>query len=308
MVKVIVDSACDISKIRVAYDKEKQPIQFAKAPLTILVGDREFVDDDTLDVAEMMEAMKNHNGPTSSACPSPGAWQECFRGADEIYVLTITSALSGSYNSALVAKELELEEHPEKKIEVFDTLSAGPEMELILQQILREVQEGNSFEVVCEHIKEYQKHTKLAFVLHCVDNLVKNGRVSKLAGFAASVLGIAVVGRASKKGELEMITKGRGTAKTNSSVIFEMKLQGYQGGAVSITHCFNEKAAFALRDAILKEFPEAEISVYATGGLCSYYAEMGGMLIGYETKQRELSLGKVLSAALQREDEVPGEA
>lgn len=97
---------------------------------------------------------------------------------------------------------MELEDYPEKKIQVFDTLSAGPEMELILQQILREIQAGGSFEEICARITDYRKRTKLAFVLYSMDNLVKNGRVSKIAGFAASLLGIAVVGRASKKGEL----------------------------------------------------------------------------------------------------------
>ncbi len=97
---------------------------------------------------------------------------------------------------------MELEDYPEKKIQVFDTLSAGPEMELILQQILREIQVGGSFEEICARITDYRKRTKLAFVLYSMDNLVKNGRVSKIAGFAASLLGIAVVGRAGKKGGL----------------------------------------------------------------------------------------------------------
>lgn len=97
---------------------------------------------------------------------------------------------------------MELEDYPEKKIQVFDTLSAGPEMELILQQILREIQAGGSFEEICARITDYRERTKLAFVLYSMDNLVKNGRVSKIAGFAASLLGIAVVGRAGKKGGL----------------------------------------------------------------------------------------------------------
>ena len=95
---------------------------------------------------------------------------------------------------------MELEDYPEKKIQVFDTLSAGPEMELILQQILREIQVGGSFEEICARITDYRKRTKLAFVVYSMDNLVKNGRVSKIAGFAASLLGIAVVGRATMVG------------------------------------------------------------------------------------------------------------
>lgn len=294
MTKIITDSACDIKGIRLVYDRNKEPVQFARAPLTIRIGDKEFVDDNTMDVAEMMYSMKEHQGATSSACPAPGDWCREFAGADEIYVVTITSSLSGSYNSAIVAKEMELEEHPEKQIHVIDTLSAGPEMELVVRRLLCEIQSGREFEDICENITTYMKQTKLAFVLHSIDNLVKNGRVSRLAGFAASVLGIIVVGRASKKGELEMIGKCRGNARTNSSVVQEMKLQGYDGGQVSITHCFNEKAAEQLKEKILCEYPGADVTVAATGGLCSYYAEHGGLMIGYEVKEREFSLAGAL--------------
>lgn len=290
MIKIITDSACDINRIRLVYDENKELVQFARAPLTIHVGDREFLDDESLDVAEMMAAIKAYDGATSSACPSPGDWCDAFAGADEIYVVTITSSLSGSYNSAMAARQLELEEHPHKKIHVIDTLSAGPEMELVVERILQEIQEGRKFDEICENIAAYQKSTKLAFVLHSMDNLVKNGRVSKIAGLAASVLGIIVVGRASKKGELEMVGKCRGNARTNSSVLQEMKLQGYDGGHVSITHCFNEKAAEQLRAKIRQEYPSANVTVSATGGLCSYYAEQGGIMIGYETMAKEFSL------------------
>lgn len=299
MVKIITDSSCDLREIRLVYDRNGEVVQFARAPLTICIGDREFVDDDNLDVAEMMEAMKAYDGATSSACPAPGAWCDAFAGADEIYVITITSALSGAYNSAIVAREMELEEHPEKKIHVIDSLSTGPEMELLVRQLLREIADGGSFEEITEHIGAYQKRTKLSFVLHSVDNLVKNGRVSRLAGFAASVLGISIIGRASRKGELEMVTKCRGNNKTAVSVLEEMRAQGYEGGLVSITHCFNEKAALQLKDKIRKEYPDAEISIMATGGLCSYYAEEEGMLIGYETKLREFSLSGAFSKTEQ---------
>lgn len=299
MVKIITDSSCDLKEIRLVYDRNGEVVQFARAPLTICIGEREFVDDDDLDVAEMMKAMKAYEGASSSACPAPGAWCDAFEGADEIYVVTITSAISGSYNSAMVAKEMELEEHPEKKIHVIDSLSTGPEMELIVRQLLREIAEGGSFEEIVNHITAYQKCTKLSFVLHSMNNLVKNGRVSKLAGFAASVLGISIIGRASRKGELEMVTKCRGNNKTAGSVLEEMKTQGYDGGLVSITHCFNEKAAMQLRDKIHKEYPNADISVMATGGLCSYYAEEEGMLIGYETKLREFSLKGAFSRTEQ---------
>ena len=104
-----------------------------------------------------------------------------------------------------------------------------------------------------------------------------------------------MVGRANENGELEMISKGRGGNKTNSAVVQEMKAQGYQGGSVNITHCFNEKDAKKLRDSIWKEFPNAQVTIAETGGLCSYYAELGGILIGYETVEKSFSLASLLS-------------
>ena len=295
MKKIVVDSSCDISNIRLVYDENNQLVQFDKAALTIHVGEKEYIDDKNLDIKDMMDTMKAYDGASSSACPGPAQWKDCFEGADEIYVITITSALSGAYSSAMVAKQMELEEHPEKKIQVIDSLSTGPEMTLLVQQILYQIQKGNDFDTICKNVVEYQKHTKLAFVLHSIDNLVKNGRVSKLTGFAANLLGIIVVGRANENGELEMISKGRGGNKTNSAIVQEMKAQGYQGGSVNITHCFNEKDAKKLRDSIWKEFPNAQITIAETGGLCSYYAELGGILIGYETVEKSFSLANLLS-------------
>lgn len=310
MIRVVVDSACDIADIRLVYDKNNQLVQFAKASLTIRIGEKEYKDDEHLDVKEMIDAMKSYEGPSSTACPSPGDYLECFKGADEIYVVTITSSLSGSYNSAMVAKKMELEDYPEKKIHVIDTLSTGPEMDLIIQKILYEIQQGHEFEKICENVAAYQNRTKLTFVLHSVDNLVKNGRVSKLAGFAANLLGITVVGRASSQGELEMITKGRGGNKTNASVVQEMKLQGYQGGPCIITHCFNEKDAKQLRERLWKEFPGAQISIMETRGLCSFYVETGGLIVGYETVEREFSLENSLETVMAsfEKEKVPSKA
>ncbi len=306
MKKIVVDSSCDISDIRLVYDENNELVQFAKAALTIRVGEKEYTDNADLNIREMMDAMEAYDGASVTSCPSPAAWQDCFEGADEIFVITLTSTLSGAYNSAVLARKLELEEHPEKKIYVMDSLSTGPEMALLVQQILYQIQKGYDFDTICKNVEEYRGHTNLVFVLHSIDNLVKNGRVSKLAGFAANVLGISVVGRASEHGELEMISKGRGGNKTNMAVLQEMKARGYQGGNVLITHCFSEKDAGKLRDCIWKEFPHAQISISKTGGLCSFYAETGGLLIGYETADKKFALANVLSHL--EEEKVPSEA
>ncbi len=302
MIKIITDSSCDLKNIRLVYDRNGERVRYARAPLTIRVGEQEFVDDDKLDVAQMMETMQAYSGSTASSCPSPAAWCDAFEDADEIYVITITSALSGSYNSAITAKEIMMETHPEKKIFILDSLSTGPEMTLLVQRLLHLISQGGTFRENVEEIKAYHKSTRLAFVLHSTDNLVKNGRVSRLAGFAVNVLGITIIGRASVQGELEMVAKHRTSRKVEDTIIAEMQLQGYDGGAVTITHCLNEKAAMHLRDHIRQVYPQASVTIMPTGGLCSYYAENQGLLIGYEAVAREYATSGEQSATGQPQE------
>ena len=128
--RIVADSSCDLR----SYDSPLETLTYATVPLKIRVGQREFTDNAALDTRQMMDAMHNYNGPTSSACPSPEEWAAEFLKADCVLAITITSSLSGSYNSALVARNMVLEEHPEKKIHVLDSLSAGGELVLIARK------------------------------------------------------------------------------------------------------------------------------------------------------------------------------
>ncbi|GGE36348.1 DegV family protein [Streptococcus himalayensis] len=276
--KIIADSGCDFQSL----DNLAIDTTFESVPLTIQIGDEVFVDNADLDIDSMMEKMYATAIASKSACPSPDDYMKAYEGADNIFVVTITGTLSGSHNSAQVAKKIYLEEHPKANIHVIDSLSAGGEVDLIVEQLNHFIKQGLSFDEIVQAITAYQAKTKLLFVLAKVDNLVKNGRLSKLIGTVVGLLNIRMVGEASQDGKLELLQKARGGKKALASAIDEVLKAGYKGGKIIIAHRNNLKFCQQFSEAIQKNFPEAQISILSTSGLCSFYAEEGGLLMGYE--------------------------
>lgn len=272
--RIVADSSADLTTTE---DKS-----VVSVPLKIITDKKEYVDNESLDIKEMTEDLAAYHGKSGSACPGVGDWLDAFGDADRIFCITITSNLSGSYNSAMVAKETFESENPEKKVCVIDSLSTGPEMKLIKEKIEEFLAEGKSYEEICEAVAEYQKSTYLVFILKSLTNLANNGRVSPAVAKIAGVLGIHVMGIASEVGTLEQKGKSRGEKKAILSVWKQMKELGYKGGKVIIDHCFNEEAAKQLAEMIKSEFANAIVKISTTRGLCSFYAEQGGMLVGIE--------------------------
>lgn len=273
-IKIVSDSAADLLNI--------DGVDFAVAPLTIITDEKQYMDDASLDVEQMASELKVYKGRSSTACPGVGNWLDAFGDAKEIIVFTITGTLSGSYNSACLAKNDYEEEHPDRKVFVIDTLSAGPEITLLIEKTAEYVRAGKSFEDICAQITEYQKHTKLLFILESLVNFANNGRVSPVVAKATGLLGIRIVGEASAQGDLSVLDKCRGEKKALAAIIKHMKQFGYRGGKVSIGHCANESVTLKLKEMILTEFPKAQIEFHPLRGLCSFYAEKGGVLIGCE--------------------------
>jgi DegV family protein with EDD domain len=230
----------------------------------------------------MVDYLLHYKGKSSTSCPNPEDWLSVFGDAQNIFCICITATLSGSYNAALTAKQLYLEEHPDRNVYVINTLSAGPELKLIAEKIDELIGEGLEFAEICEKIEEYSKSTALLFMLESMKNLANNGRVSPLVAKAAGLLGIRVVGKASNKGDLEPLSKCRGEEKAIKFITETLKEMGCKKGKIRIAHCFNEGAANALKQRVLSILPNAQIEVYSCAGLCSFYAEKGGMLIGFE--------------------------
>lgn len=272
--KIVADSSSDVLRL--------ETVPFASAPLKIITSKKEYVDNETLDVAQMVNDFLDNTEKISTACPGVSDWIDSFGDARHVFCVTITSSLSGSYNSACIAKQQYEEVHPGRKVFIIDSLSAGPELKLIIEKLQKLIALGKSFEDICNSIANYQKHTGLLFMLESLKNLANNGRVSRLVASAAGILGIRVIGKASDRGELEQLAKSRGEKKALPTIMMLMSKLGYCGGKVRISHCCNEGAAQKLKELILTEFSKAQIEIYKARGLCSFYAEKGGLLVGFE--------------------------
>ena len=251
-------------------------------PLKIITDQKEYVDDASLNTTAMVWDLQSYTGKSSTACPSPQDWLEAFGDAPYVFCIAITSNLSGSCNAATIAKADYEASFPGRKVYVIDSLSTGGEMELIAEKIQELITEEHTFEQICQEIQEYQQHTGLMFMLESMQNLANNGRVNKIVAKAAGILGIRAVGKASDVGTLEPLEKSRGEKKALASIQRIMMELGYEGGKIRISHCLNEAAATTLRQNILEVFPHADIQIRPTGGLCSFYAEKGGLIIGFE--------------------------
>lgn len=272
--RIVMDSAGDLQAFT--------DVDYTCVPLKITAGEKEFVDDRHLDVEAMVRFLKTYKGKAVTACPGIGDYLDAFGDAENIYCVTITSGLSGSYNAAMVAARTYQEKHPDRRVHVFDSLSAGPEMLLLAEKIRDLMMEKYTFDAIVENAKAYQEKTRLMFSLESLHNLANNGRVSVAVATVAGMLGIRLVGKASDAGTLEPIGKARGEKKLVPELIRQLRAMGYNGGKMLIDHCINAEAAGKLRAAVLEQFPAAVIRIGKTGGLCSFYAESGGLLIGFE--------------------------
>lgn len=274
--KLVADSSANVFSM--------PGVSYANVPMKIITTQAEYVDNPSLDVAAMVDELKVTKGKSGTSCPNVHDWLQAFAGADRVFAVTITSNLSGSNASAIQAAADYEEANPGTKVCVIDSLSAGPELGLILDQLRQWTAEGREYEQMVEDIKAYLSHTHLIFSLESLTNLARNGRVSPAVAKIAGVLGIRVVGVASEVGTLEPLHKVRGEKKAIDAIYSEMGKRGYAGGRVKIAHCFNEIAAETLKSMLLSDWPQADVSIEPCGALCSFYAERGGLLVGYEDR------------------------
>lgn len=274
---IVADTSIDLFELEQSYEN----INFSTVPFSLTVGDKIFVDDESLDKEELIREMSACKEASTSACPSTGAWLDEFEKEGYSVAITITSGLSGSYNSACAAKELLLEKEPDKKVYVIDSLSTGAESVLILRKLCQLVESGLDFDAVIEGVEEFKKTSRTVFALCCFDNLVKNGRMSKLKGFVANALGFWGIGIASTIGTIEIKGIARGQKKAINFIIDDMKERLGEVHELILDHCMNEAFANQLAEAVCAQWPDVKVTVMPTRGLCSYYAEKGGLIIGY---------------------------
>ena len=273
-IRLVSDSSINLMSFE-GYD-------YACVPMKVVAGETEYVDDSGLDLPAMLKGLKEYKGKSSTACPSVGDWLDAFGDADEVLGVTITSNLSGCYNASQVAAKEYLKTHPNAKVFILDSYSTGPEMHLILEKYAEYIQQGLSFEEIVEKIKEYSKKTHLMFSLASLSNFAKNGRISPAVAAAVGLLNIRIVGKASDEGTLEPMHKCRGEKRAMAQLLSCMEAVGFKGGKVHLCHTYNLEMAEKFADMLRQKYADVKLTIRQNLGLCSYYAEEGALLVGFE--------------------------
>ena len=275
--KILTDTGSNLREI----SNLPENIEFDLIPLILHVDKKDYVDTPSIDVADLIESVKASKS-SSSACPAPGAYAEKFAGAENVICFTISSELSGSYNSAELGKSIALEQNPDANIHIFNTRTAGGEMDLLAKKAVEFIQEGKAFDEVIAGLNTYHKNTHTGYMLKSIQNLVKNGRVSKVVGSVVGLLNIHIIGIRSEEGTIEMSGRARGEKKALKTLLKDIVDNGYSGNKLEIAHVLNRETAEKFADQVREKFPKADITISPTSGLCSFYAEMGGLIVGYE--------------------------
>lgn len=274
--KIVIDSCGEF------LEQWKTDDRFESVPLVLTVGGENIVDDETFDQAEFLKKVAACEECPKSACPSPERYMKAFEcEAERIYAITLSSELSGSYNSAVLGKNLLLEEHPEKKIHVFNSRSASVGETLIAMKIEECEKAGLSFEEVVRKVEEYISGQNTFFVLENLDTLRKNGRLSGVKAFVATALKIKPVMGSTDEGTICQLDQARGMNKALVKMMEHIvsKTSDGENKVLAICHCNCPERAEMFKEAIAEKLNPAQIIVLNTAGVSTMYANDGGIIV-----------------------------
>jgi len=277
---IVTDSSSDVLESSFQSDV----VRFESVPLRIQVGEKEYVDNDALVIPELLAAMDAEKSASSTACPSPAAFARAFEAGDCTVCVTISANLSGTYNAAVMGREMVLEEHPEKKICIIDSKSTAGAMALIIKKAKELMEAGNpeDFDSICDQLRQYQAAQRTVFTLEAYDNLIKNGRMRPLVGNLLHTLGIHVIADATPQGTIHVCGKAKGELRTYRALVQHMAAsKDCTGAEVVIHHCENLAGAMRLKDVIVKELPVKDVSFRSCRGLTTYYAMQNGLIVSF---------------------------
>lgn len=274
--KIVIDSCGEL------LDQWKDDPRFESVPLTLMVGGETIIDDKSFDQKEFLRKVAECPECPRSACPSPERYMRAFRcGADHVYGVTLSAELSGSYNSAVLGKNLLLEDEPDKKIHVFNSRSASIGQTLIAMKIQELEEGGASFEETVEKVEDYISGQDTYFVLENLETLRKNGRLSKVKALVANALKIKPVMCATPEGNITQLDQARGTNKALVKMVDYIVARTKDGEKkhLAISHCHCESRAMLLKEALQEKLRPLSITVLDTGGVSSMYANDGGVIV-----------------------------
>ena len=274
--KIAIDSCGEL------LNEWKDDERIESVPLTLMVGGESIIDDETFDQKDFLKKVAACLECPKSACPSPERYMKAYEcEADHIYAVTLSSELSGSYNSAVLGKSLFLEDNPGKKIHVFNSKSASGGESLIAMKIVECEEKGLSFEEVIETVDKYIEEMSTFFVLENLETLRKNGRLSRVKALVASALKSKPVMGSTPEGSICQLDQARGM---NKAIVKMVEHVGEKGiniheKTVAITYCNCPERAKMLEEAIRERLNPAKIVVMDTAGVSSMYANDGGVIV-----------------------------
>lgn len=274
--KVVVDSCGELPV------ELKEDPSFENVPLILTVDEEDIIDDETFDQAYFLKRVAESPNCPKSSCPSPERYMQAYDcEAEHIYAVTLSANLSGSYNSAVLGMHLFQEQHPEKKIHVFNSCSASVGQTLIALKIAECEEAGMSFEEVVETVEKYRDGQDTYFVLENLETLRKNGRLSNLKAFVASALKIKPVMGSTDDGHICQLDQARGMNKALVKMVDYIveKAADTENKVLAIAHCNCLERARMVKEAILKKIKVKDVVVLDTAGVSSMYANDGGIIV-----------------------------
>ena len=275
--KIVADSSCDLTA------ELKKELDVTLVPLTIRVGEKNFRDDETLNLDEMMRAIKAHDKAAQSACPSPQDFIDAFGEAKSVFVVTMTAALSGTYNSAMKAKELFQEETENSFVHIFNSKGSSVKETMIAVKLKELIDMKLTESDIVEKTEHYIENMKYIFQLGSLDTMIKNGRVSKLKGMIANVLNIRPILCSSPEGEVELIENVRSEKKSLRRLVELIGEMGenFEDKILGISHCYDSEKAEYLKKEIESRYPFKKVFIVPMAGLSSLYTNEGGITIAF---------------------------
>lgn len=275
--KIIGDSCTDLTNDM----KNKMNVQLV--PLSINLDEDIIYDDETFNQEDFLNKMEKSPNCPKSSCPSPETYMKLYEGIEDVFVVTLSSNLSGSYNSAELAKKIYLEEHPNKNIAIIDSKSASVGQTLIVKKIYEYAEEGKSFNEIVKLVELYRDEQKTKFVLENLDTLRKNGRLNSLQAIIVNALNIKPIMGSTPEGTICKVGQSRGIQKALSLMakFIEEDAGNVKEKTLGIAHCNNFERAIFLKDEILKRLPFKDWLIVNTGGISSMYANRGGVIVSY---------------------------
>ncbi|MCM8710213.1 DegV family protein [Clostridium sp. SYSU_GA19001] len=275
-IKIVADSSCDLT------DEMKKEMNVDIAPLTLQLGDKSFIDDESLDVKHYVKEMGECEVAPKTACPSPDDYMKRYEGPESVFVVTLSNHLSGSYNSAVLAKNMFLEEVENKFIHVFDSLSASAGETVIVMKINELAKLNISEAEIVKKVTKFIKEMKTFFILENLEHLAKAGRLNPVVAKVASMLSIKPI-MAGDEGTIKLFEKVRGYKKALRRLVDIIGEEGtnLQEKVLGIAHCNCLERALEFKEEVLKKYNFKDIVVVEMAGLSSTYADDGGIVIAF---------------------------